>query len=545
MNPPKHHFQSSFTTLISVFFFWGFVAASNGVFIPFCKHYFQLDQLQSQLIDTSFYGAYFYGALLLFIVSYFAKFDILNKIGYKGGIVTGLFISVAGALGLAYTSSMPNPTFGMILLSFFVIALGFSLQQIAAQPFAVALGKPETGAHRLNLAGGVNSLGTLLGPLIVSVMLFGSLKGDLNNATISSIKILYLFLAVLFTLVAAVFLFRTMPKLTQNEPLEQSPKALYMLLLMGLTVPVALFANTVQDLTGIDKSHLVLGVLLFSLTLLFTSIRLSSQNPSGWGAMQYPQLILGMIAIFVYVGVEVTVQSNMGALLKLPSFGAYEESNISHFISLYWGSLMIGRWTGALAVFSLSKKIKTILFVVVPFLAFALILGVNFLKGNPIDELYLYVICIVILIAAIRFSRENPIKMLFIVSILAALAMLIGLFTQGRIAIYAFLSAGLFCSVMWPCIFATAITGLGKYTSQGSAFLIMMILGGALIPPVQGAVCDLDLSHPEGWAGVRYTHLSYAIALLCFLYLAWHAIQSARVLKKQGFDFQQKDFQKT
>ncbi|MBW7936389.1 MAG: MFS transporter, partial [Flavobacteriales bacterium] len=113
MNPPKHHFQSSFTTLISVFFFWGFVAASNGVFIPFCKHYFQLDQLQSQLIDTSFYGAYFYGALLLFIVSYFAKFDILNKIGYKGGIVTGLFISVAGALGLAYTSSMPNPTFGM------------------------------------------------------------------------------------------------------------------------------------------------------------------------------------------------------------------------------------------------------------------------------------------------------------------------------------------------------------------------------------------------------------------------------------------------
>lgn len=539
MNPPtsRHHFHSSFTTLISVFFFWGFVAASNGVFIPFCKQYFQLNQLQSQLIDTSFYGAYFYGALVLFVMSYFSQVDILNKMGYKRGIIIGLFISIAGALGLAYTSTIEQATFGMVLLSFFVIALGFSLQQIAAQPFAVALGKPETGAHRLNLAGGINSLGTLLGPLVVSVMLFGNVQGSADAASISSIKILYLFLAGLFTVVAFVFIVSSMPKVTTNETIERSPKALLALLLIGLAFPVALFADAIQEHTGIDKSYLVLAVLLFTLATLFIALRLSVNNPVGWGAMQYPQLVLGMIAIFIYVGVEVTVQSNMGALLKQPLFGGYDESNISHYISLYWGSLMIGRWTGALAVFSWPKRVKQLLSIVVPFVAFALILGGNLLKGNPIDELVMYALCIMVLVVALRLSNEKPARMLMVVSLLATLAMGVGLMTHGQVAIYAFLSGGLFCSVMWPCIFAMAITGLGKYTSQGSAFLIMMILGGALIPPVQGAICDLDLSYPNGLGGFSFTHMSYGIAFFCFAYLAWHALQTTKVLKKQGFDF--------
>src|SRR6195952_1429668 len=157
---------SQFGTLITVFFFWGFVAASNGVFIPFCKTHFKLDQFESQLIDAAFYGAYFFGSLLLYILSTISRVDILNKIGYKNGIIYGLGISVLGAIGMAFISTSDSATFAMVLVAFFTIALGFSLQQTCAQPFAVALGAPQSGAHRLNLAGGINSIGTLLGPLV-------------------------------------------------------------------------------------------------------------------------------------------------------------------------------------------------------------------------------------------------------------------------------------------------------------------------------------------------------------------------------------------
>ncbi|MEY4594467.1 MAG: hypothetical protein RIQ47_877, partial [Bacteroidota bacterium] len=217
--------KSALPTLVTVFFFWGFVAASNGIFIPFCKTHFNLNQFQSQLIDTSFYGAYFFGSLLLYLTSSFSGLDILNRIGYKNGIIFGLLMSVAGALALAYVSSLASATFAMVLGSFFLIALGFSLQQTAAQPFAIALGNPATGAHRLNLAGGVNSLGTLLGPLAVSYILFGDLA-DGGTATIQSIQTLYYLLAGLFLFVALFFLFnKNLPTIQQEEHMEKSNKA--------------------------------------------------------------------------------------------------------------------------------------------------------------------------------------------------------------------------------------------------------------------------------------------------------------------------------
>ena len=185
---------SQFGVLITVFFFWGFVAASNSVFIPFCKTYFKLDQIQSQLIGSAFYGAYFYGSLILYLLSSLSGTDLLNKIGYKKGIIYGLLISVVGAIALAVISGLQNVTFGLVLVSFFIIALGFSLQQTAAQPFAVALGSPETGTHRLNMGGSVNSFGTLLGPLVVSFLLFGNVSSS-NSASIENIQTLYFFLA--------------------------------------------------------------------------------------------------------------------------------------------------------------------------------------------------------------------------------------------------------------------------------------------------------------------------------------------------------------
>lgn len=530
---------SQFGTLITVFFFWGFVAASNSIFIPFCKKFFELDQLQSQLIGSAFYGAYFYGSLILYVLSALIGVDLLNKIGYKKGIIYGLLISVVGALALALISTSAHPTFGMVLVAFFIIALGFSLQQTSAQPFAIALGSPETGAHRLNMAGGVNSFGTLLGPLAVSFMLFGSATSS-KEATIGNIETVYFFLAGLFTLAAIIFAVAKLPKVTSDETLEKSPKAMRVLLIIGIVFLPVLFADAIREQTGIPKSYVIYASLFLILAILFGSMMTASKNKSGWGAMQYPQLVLGMIAIFVYVGVEVTIDNNFGAFLKRPEFGGYDEKHNSHLIALYWGSLMIGRWTGAVSVFNLSKKTKQLLVVLVPFLAFGIICLANYLKGNDISDYKYYPIMILFLVGANLYSQEKPVKLLTTVAVMAAGFILVSLFTKGIVANYCIIACGLCCSVMWPCIFALAVAGLGKYTSQASSFLIMMILGGAIIPPAQGALIDLDLgTEVNGITTGPWTHMSYIVPLVCFAYLAWHAIRSKAELKKQGIDFDQ------
>ena len=524
-------------TLVTVFFFWGFVAASNSIFIPFCKEYFKLDQLQSQLIGAAFYSAYFYGSLILYFMSYLSGYDILNKIGYKKGIIIGLLISVVGALALATISGSENPTFPMILISFFIIALGFSLQQTSAQPFAISLGPEETGAHRLNLAGGINSFGTLMGPLAVSFMLFGS-SHNAAHATIGNIQTLYFFLAGLFTLVAIIFAVSKLPSGTNVATIEKSPKAMRLLLIMGAVFIPVLFADQIKSATGIEKYIIIYACLALMLFLLFNAMMRASKNKEGWGAMQYPQLVLGMIAIFIYVGVEVTIDNNFGALLKRPEFGGYNEEHNSHLIALYWGSLMIGRWTGAVSVFNLSKKTKQLLTIIVPFFAFGIICLANYIRGNDISDFKWYWIFVAILVLVNLYSQEKPVKLLVTVSVLAVLLITISLFSTGMVANYCIIATGLCCSVMWPCIFALAVTGLGKYTSQGSAFLIMMILGGAIIPPAQGAIIDFDLStlNEAGVTTGPYTHFSYIVPLLCFAYLIWNTLKTQSELKKQGLD---------
>ena len=165
--------------------------------------------------------------------------------------------------------------------------------------------------------------------------------------------------------------------------------------------------------------------------------------------------------------------------------------------------------------------------VVVPFIAFGVIILVNNVRGNDMSDLYSYVICIAILIAGIFYGQDKPIKTLFTLSVLATIAMIIGIMTTGMIATYALLAGGLFCSIMWPSIFSLGVAGLGKYTSEGSAFLIMMILGGAIIPPLQGAIADTNIG----------IHNSYIVAVVCFVFLAWIASQMKTVLKSQGLDF--------
>lgn len=565
-------------TLVLVFFFWGFIAAGNSIFIPFCKNYFSLDQFQSQLIDFAFYTAYFLGALLLFIFSTIKGIDIIGKWGYKKSIVYGLLLSALGA-AIMIIAVKSNVYYGM-LIGLFVVALGFSIQQTAANPFAVLLGDPKTGASRQNLAGGINSFGTSIGPIIVGLALFGTTAtvddDQIKHLALDKVILLYTAVGALFLIAAGVFYFsKKLPDGISTEPIEKAGKARKTL--VAMTALVILFfipvfssynseeAKSIETLSHqittlesnvkketnaatidgyqaqivktkaeletikhpLEKKRMVYlgGALLAVIVCLVFANSSAKKNSEGWGAMRYPQLVLGMIAILAYVGVEVAIGSNLGELLSLPEFGGHQSSDLAPYISMYWGSLMIGRWTGAIAVFNLNKQQQTIATIIVPFIAFSVIIGINTIAQKDMSHLYFYAICVAIQVILFLISKNKPAVTLIIFGLFGTAAMITGLLTTGNVAIYAFLSGGLACSIMWPSIFTLAITGLGKYTAQGSAFLVMMILGGGIIPPLQGKLSDI--------IGI---HSSYVIPVLCFVYITLFAYLAKKSLFRQGIN---------
>jgi len=548
-------------TLIVVFFFWGFIAAGNSVFIPFCKNYFNLDQFQSQLIDFAFYSAYYIGALILFITSTFSGKDLVGQWGYKKSIVYGLLFSALGA-GAMIVAVEVNLYIGM-LIGLFVVALGFSLQQTAANPFAVLLGDPKTGASRVNLGGAVNSLGTTIGPLIIGFALFGTFEvisdSEIANLPLNKVVILYVVVGLLFILAAGLFYFsKKVPAGHSLEPMESANKARLTLIIMTILlfcafIPVFLsyksdvaleidslkaqlasatdasvLSSQIKELSHpleLSRMYWLLGALLAVVGGLIFAYTKAQKKPEGWGAMKYPQLVLGMLALFLYVGIEVSIGSNLGELLTLEEFGGLQSSQITPYISMYWGGMMIGRWAGAISAFNLVKSTKQLLLIIVPLIAFSLIIGVNTLASFDMSVLYFFIICVFIQILAFFLSKDKPVQTLVIFGTFGLLAMVVGLLTTGTVAIYAFLSGGLACSIMWSSIFSLSIVGLGKYTAQGSAFLVMMILGGGIIPPIQGKLADI--------IGI---HNSYVIPVIGFAYIIFFAILARGFLKKQGIN---------
>jgi FHS family L-fucose permease-like MFS transporter len=425
--------------------------------------------------------------------------------------------------------------------------------------------------------------------LVVGLALFGS-AADISDEQIaklglSKVLVLYSFVCALFIAAAALFNFsKKVPTGISTEKQEPALKALYSLIIItGLLIimftpvfksykseeatkivllnkqlePLQKSVDSLNKLSslpsetkGDNESKIqqiqslkkeieiiklpleqyrmkwLLGALAVIVIGLLYSNFSATKKPEGWGAMQYPQLVLGMLAIFVYVGVEVTIGSNLGELLKQKAFGGYQSSQIAPFVSMYWGSLMIGRWAGAINVFNPTRNTKKILLIFVPIVAFGIIIGLNTIAQKDMSPLYMYIVCVLIQILAFFISEEKPVKTLLVFGLLGVIAMTVGLFTVGKVSVYAFLSGGLFCSIMWPSIFSLSVAGLGKYTTQGAAFLVMMILGGSIIPPIQGKLADL--------IGI---HQSYLIAVLCFAYLAFFAFRVKGILQKQGIDF--------
>lgn len=466
-----------FISLIIVFFFWGFVGSANDILIPVFKKVFTLSQVQSQLVAWAFYAAYFVGSIIFFLVS--LKRDVLQQFGYKKTLSAGLLLSAVGSFLFVPAATMES--FPFFLTALFTVGLGFSIQQIVANPLAIKMGSPQTGAHRLTLAGGVNSFGTTIGAILLGIALFGMGDDKKTNLSLEDIKLPFIILGLAFIVVA-----------------------------------VFMYFSKIEDPSKVDAEEVQVAHSKFNI-------------------LDYPQLYLGMLGIFIYVGTEVTIISNLPALLHTNEFGNILEDAIAPFIALYWGSLMIGRWNGGVNVFNTSNLVNIALKFIVPALGFGVIIGANIFAAHDVSGFYIYPFWILLFIAVSFAGGKNAGKTLMLFGVSGLLMMVFGLFWPNpEIAKFFFISGGLFLSIMWPSIFDLAIAGLGKNTGKASSFLIMMILGGGVIPLIQGSICDLDATNPNGILGITFTHFSYIVPLLGFAYLAFYGFYCPKILAKQG-----------
>jgi FHS family L-fucose permease-like MFS transporter len=462
----KRNYSVPLAFLTMLFFMWGFITCLNDILIPHFKAIFVLTYFKSMLIQFAFFGAYFVGSLVYFIISSLSG-DPINKIGYKNGILLGLLIAAFGTF-LFYPAAQMQ-SFGFFLAALFILALGFTLLQIAANPYVILLGKPETGSHRLNLAGAINSFGTTIAPIIGGVLILGNAT---SARDINSVKMPYLVFTGIFVLLIVIFKIATLPTFTSKQNIEK-----------------------------------------------------------GMGALAYSQLTLGILAIFFYVGGEVTVGSFMTSFVGLKEIKGIPTEAATIYVALYWGSLMIGRFTGSISVFNFSPTIKKILTAVIPVVTFFFILMIFKIKSGEKDvidykSMMVYLPFIAISVIAFFLGREKPSRTLFLFSVICILLLILSIITTGEISMWSLISLGLYNSIMWPSIFALAISGLGKHTSQGSSLLVMAILGGALIPPLQGIVADS--------IGV---HMSFIVPIFCYVYLAFYAWKVSSILKSQGIDY--------
>ncbi len=462
----KKNYSLPLAFLTMLFFMWGFITCLNDILIPHFKAIFVLSYFQSMLIQFAFFGAYFVGSFIYFIISSISG-DPINKIGYKNGILLGLLISAIGTF-LFYPAAQME-SFSFFLTALFILALGFTLLQITANPYVILLGSPETGSHRLNLAGAINSFGTTIAPIIGGVFI---LSNTASWNDINSVKTPYIVLTGIFLLLIIVFKLVVLPKFTNEQNIEK-----------------------------------------------------------GVGALKYPQLSLGILAIFFYVGAEVTVGSFMTSFVGLKEIKGIPAGAATIYVALYWGSLMIGRFTGSVSVFNLSPTLKKFVTAVIPVAVFFFILLIFKIRAGEnetidFESMMIYLPFIIISTAAFFIGQDKPARTLLLFSVICILLLILSIFSSGELSLWSLISLGLYNSIMWPAIFTLAIAGLGKHTSQGSSLLVMAILGGALIPPLQGILAD----------GVG-VHLSFVIPIFCYVYLAFYAWKVPRVLSAQGVTY--------
>jgi len=452
----KAKFTYPLIALTKLFFMWGFITVLNDILIPYLKGVFELTHFQANLVQFAFFGAYFIGSLLYFLSSLIFG-DPINKIGYKNGILIGLFISALSCF-LFYPAANTFHSFGFFLFALFLLGIGFTVLQIAANPYVAVLGSPETASSRLNLSQAFNSLGTTLAPVLGGFFIFEYFASKTDIGA-ESVKVPYLILGGVLILLMIFIWFSKLPALNSHDHIEKKA-----------------------------------------------------------GALKHPNLVFGMFAIFFYVGAEVTIGSNLVSFLKLPEIVGFSAGEASNYLAYYWGGAMIGRFLGAISLSKMKKTGKYLLMFLMAVFTFLVIFMITwYMKGLTLDKVWYFLIFIVANYLLFMLGRSLPARTLAYFSVIAFCLLVAAVSTNGAVAMWCVLGIGLFNSIMWSNIFTLAIDGLGRYTSQGSSLLVMMILGGALLPPLQGLVADNF--------GV---HIAFVVPMFSYLYLLFFGLRGYR-----------------
>ena len=463
---PNNRF--AFMTVTALFFMWGFISCMNDLLIPKFKADFNLTQFQANMVQFAFFGAYFLVSLAYFLISA-AKGDPINKIGYKNGLVLGLIISGIGCL-LFYPAA-ETKQYVLFLGALIVLGSGITVIQIAANPYVTILGPEETAPSRLNLSQGLNSLGYVITPLVGGVLLFGSKNLYTSAGGVDAVKVPYVGLGIAFILLAVIFKLISLPNFRQEGKVEA-------------------------------------GVKVF----------------------RHKHFVWGWFAIFFYVGSEVTVGSILINYLNDPSVMGMPEETSAKYLAFYWGGTMIGRLMGAISLSGIQQYRKYLFMVLAAIGATAVIFAnatfkENLTHGHYIDPKAIlpYIAMVALSFAFFVLGRSNPGKMVGLFALVAMALTALSMGAKGEFALWSIIGIGLFNSIMWSNIFSLSIRGLGKDTSQGSSLLVMMIVGGAIMPLIQGALMDAF--------GVR---TSLSIVLVGYAYLVYFGFYGARADEPTG-----------
>jgi MFS transporter, FHS family, L-fucose permease len=403
--------------LTSLFFMWGFITSLNDILIPHLKAIFTLSYVQAMLIQFSFFGAYF-------VMSVPSGY-LVEKLGYRRGIIIGL--STAGVACLGFYPAASMQSYPLFLAALFVLASGITLLQVAANPYVTVLGRSETAASRLNLTQAFNSLGTTIGPLLGSM----------------------------FILTVAV---------SAGSPVD-----------------------TAKEIETVQGPYLILAGLLFLIAIVFSQFKLpvvkgtdattasadDHDVPSIW---KHSHLVLGAVAIFMYVGAEVAIGSFLVNFMSQPEVGGLTEQTAGSYLALYWGGAMVGRFIGAAVL----RKVK------------------------PGYVLAFNATCAIVLL-------------------------IVAMSSAGKVAMWAVLAIGLFNSIMFPTIFTLGVARLGRHTGEGSGVLCMAIVGGALVPVIQGYFADT--------IGLLS---SFFVPAICYAYIVFYGLKGHVVRSVRDADISAK-----
>jgi len=375
------------------------------------------------LVQTTFFGAYGIGALLFYLYSHY-KTDLLNKIGYKNGILIGLALATFGC-ALYYPISYSN-TFYIYLVPLFIIGIGFTFLQIACNPYVTLLGDSETASSRLNLAQGINSLGTTIAPVLGAYFLLADTEDSQDLAGP------FLSLATIFLCTFIFIYFQNLPdykneNISAKTNIFKYPQVTYGMLAIFLYV----------------GAEVAIGSKLTEYLMLENIGGFTKETAGTYVGIYWGGAMIGRLSSAFIFNKGMTLTNRI-------------------FLSI----------------------ISTIITFII------ILIAIFITKGLVLNDIYPLMYFIPIQFIALLIFKNSTHKVLALFAFIIILLLLIAFAFEGKIAMWSILAIGLFNSIMWSNIFTITIANLGKSTAKASSLLIIMITGGAIFPLIMGTISD-------------------------------------------------------